>query len=87
MIERILAIEKFGVFNDYNWNRDSTLQDFIEKNIIYGRNYSEKTTLSRLFCSLHDKSLHIDYPEAKFKLRFENNLVFESENLETYETS
>ncbi|QLG46361.1 hypothetical protein [Costertonia aggregata] len=26
MIKRILTIEKFGVFNDFNWNRDSTLQ-------------------------------------------------------------
>ncbi len=87
MIERILTIEKFGVFNDFNWNRDSSLQDFKEKNIIYGWNYSGKTTLSRLFCSLRDKKLHIDYPEAKFKLRLESNQEFESENLETYETT
>jgi hypothetical protein len=66
MIERILTIEKFGVFNDFNWNRDSTLQDFKEKNIIYGWNYSGKTTLSRIFCSLRDKKIHLDYPEAKY---------------------
>ncbi|MCC1485572.1 AAA family ATPase [Winogradskyella immobilis] len=87
MIEKILTIEKFGVFNDFNWNRDSTLQDFKEKNIIYGWNYSGKTTLSRIFCSLRDKAIHIDYPEAKFKLRLENNQEFESENLERYETT
>lgn len=84
MIERILTIEKFGVFNDFNWNRESTLQDFKEKNIIYGWNYSGKTTLSRIFCSLRDKSIHIDYPEAKFKLRLEGNQEFVSENLESY---
>ena len=87
MIERILTIEKFGIFNDFNWNRDSTLQDFKEKNIIYGWNYSGKTTLSRIFCSLRDKTIHIDYPEAKFKLRLENNQEFDSENIETYETT
>ncbi|MCL8006450.1 AAA family ATPase [Gelidibacter japonicus] len=85
MIERILTIEKFGVFNDFNWNRDSTLQDFKEKNIIYGWNYSGKTTLSRIFCSLRDKSIHIDYPEAKFKLQQENNQEFDSDNLNTYD--
>lgn len=83
MIERILTIEKFGVFNDFNWNRDSTLQDFKEKNIIYGWNYSGKTTISRIFCSLRDKGIHIDYPEAKFKLKLENNQEFESLNLKT----
>lgn len=85
MIEKILTIEKFGVFNDFNWNRDSTLQDFKEKNIIYGWNYSGKTTLSRIFCSLRDKTIHTDYPEAKFKLRLENNQEFDSENLNTYD--
>jgi len=84
MIEKILTIEKFGVFNDFNWNRDSKLQDFKEKNIIYGWNYSGKTTLSRIFCSLRDKTIHTDYPEAKFKLRLENSQEFDSENLDTY---
>jgi len=87
MIERILNIEKFGVFNDFNWNRDSTLQDFKEKNIIYGWNYSGKTTLSRIFCSLRDRAIHADYPQAKFKLRLDNSEEFESKNLATYETT
>ncbi len=85
MIEKILTIEKFGVFNDFNWNRDYNLQDFKEKNIIYGWNYSGKTTLSRIFCSLRDKTIHTDYPEAKFKLRLENSQDFDSENLDTYD--
>lgn len=85
MIEKILTIEKFGVFNDFNWNSDSNLQDFKEKNIIYGWNYSGKTTLSRIFCSLRDKTIHTDYPEAKFKLRLENSQDFDSENLDTYD--
>lgn len=85
MIERILSIEKFGVFNDFNWNRDSKLQDFKEKNIIYGWNYSGKTTLSRIFCSLRDKSIHIDYPEAKFKLKIKNSKDFDSEDINTFD--
>ncbi|MBU2973193.1 AAA family ATPase [Zobellia sp. B3R18] len=28
--------------------------------MIYGWNYSGKTTLSRIFCSLSDKSIHRD---------------------------
>lgn len=87
MIERILTIEKFGVFNDFNWNRDSSLQDFREKNVIYGWNYSGKTTLSRIFCSLRDKTIHLDYPDAKFKLKLDNNPEFNSENLNSFNTA
>ncbi|MFP2997792.1 AAA family ATPase [Spongiivirga sp. MCCC 1A20706] len=86
MIERISIIEKFGVFNDFNWNRDSSLQDFKEKNVIYGWNYSGKTTLSRLFCSLRDKTIHLDYPDAKFKLKLDNNSEFNSEDLNSFST-
>lgn len=84
MIERILTIEKFGVFNDFKWNRETTLQNFKEKNVIYGWNYSGKTTLSRLFCSLRDKLLHVDYPEAKFKFKLENEQEFESDDLDAF---
>lgn len=87
MIDRILNIEKFGVFNDFNWNRDSTLQSFREKNIIYGWNYSGKTTLSRIFCSLRDKAIHLDYPEAKFKLKLGDNQEFDSGQLENFDTT
>lgn len=87
MIDKILTIEKFGVFNDFNWNRNSTLQSFREKNIIYGWNYSGKTTLSRIFCSLRDKAIHSDYPEAKFKLKLENNQEFDSEQLVNFDTT
>jgi len=84
MIEKILTIEKFGVFNNFNWNRDSSLQDFREKNVIYGWNYSGKTTLSRIFCSLRDKTIHLDYPDAKFRLKLDNNPEFNSENINSF---
>ena len=73
MIKRILSIDNFGVFDDFKWSRDATLQDFVEKNIIYGWNYSGKTTLSRLFCSLRDNEIHQDYRNAKFKLQLYDN--------------
>ncbi len=69
MILRLTSIDQFGVLDDFKWNRDNKLQDFKEKNIIYGWNYSGKTTLSRLFSSLKNKELHEDFDSAKFKLK------------------
>jgi len=52
MITKI-DIEKFGLFKDYQWSKnfgnDSNAGVFKKVNIIYGRNYSGKTTLSRMF--------------------------------------
>lgn len=56
MIQKI-DITKFGIYKDYKW--DSNIgKDFYFKsvNIIYGRNYSGKTTLSRIFRTLEKKS-------------------------------
>ena len=46
MIKRINKIKNLGVFSNYT--RNSELKNFEEKNIIYGWNYSGKTTVSRL---------------------------------------
>jgi wobble nucleotide-excising tRNase len=51
MIGKILEIKNLGVFKDFKWNRNPKLQEFKEKNIIYGSNYSGKPTISRIFSS------------------------------------
>lgn len=66
MIKRIKSLKNFGIFKDFVWG--SNLQDFSEKNIIYGWNYSGKTTLSRLFSSLKEKSLPTKYKDAEFNV-------------------
>ena len=67
MIKRINKIKSFGVFSNYT--RNSDLRDFEEKNIIYGWNYSGKTTVSRLISYL-DKTTQIDddYETAEFEV-------------------
>jgi len=62
LIEKLKTITKFGVFQDFDW--DSTLRDqgnniatFKKLNIVYGRNYSGKTTLSRIVRSLEQGRL------------------------------
>lgn len=67
MIKRINKIKNLGVFSNYP--RNSELKDFDEKNIIYGWNYSGKTTISRLISYL-DKETVIDddYKNLEFEI-------------------
>lgn len=71
MIKRINKIKNFCVFQNYK--RDGNLLDFREKNIIYGWNYSGKTTLSRLMSYL-DKSTTIDtdYQDVEFEVELDD---------------
>ncbi len=53
MIEKIKYIKNLAVFNDFDWDSevvddDSNTLEFKKTNILYGRNYSGKTTLSRI---------------------------------------
>lgn len=65
MIQGITKIKNFGIFTDFSPSGTSL---FAERNIIYGWNYSGKTTLSRVFQCLENKSLHTDYSSASFTL-------------------
>lgn len=68
MITKIKEIKDFGIYKDFKWNEINGLKSFNKKNIIYGWNYSGKTTLSRIFTSLKDKSLHKSFKSAKLKI-------------------
>ena len=69
---KIKEIKDFGIYKDYKWNEIDELKPFNKKNIIYGWNYSGKTTLSRIFTSLKDKSLHKNFKSAKLKIEIHN---------------
>ena len=72
MFTKIKKIDKFAVFNRFDWNAtvrdtENDVVEFKEINIIYGRNYSGKTTLSRIFRSLEKGELNEKYPDATFE--------------------
>ncbi len=71
MIKKILNIKNFGVYKNFSWGAD--MPDFKEKNIIYGWNYTGKTTLSRIFSSIKNKQLHLGFLDAEFKLLLTDN--------------
>lgn len=75
MISKIEYIRDMAVFKDFNWRvslRDSGNNhiDFKKLNIFYGRNYSGKTTLSRIFRSLETGYLSNRYGSPKFEISF-----------------
>lgn len=66
MLKKINKIKDFGVFSSFTWNAD--IPEFKTFNLIYGWNYSGKTTLSRVFQCLEFGAFHPDYATAAFEL-------------------
>ncbi|OQY37802.1 MAG: hypothetical protein B6229_07580 [Spirochaetaceae bacterium 4572_7] len=71
-----LGIKKYGSYQDFVWRKDDDKFKFNKLNIIYGHNYSGKTTLSRIFQTLEKRKQHIDYPEGDYNFTFENGTKF-----------
>lgn len=64
-------IGSFGSFTNLTWKKSvkdkgNTVQNFKRLNIIYGRNYSGKTTLSRIFRSLETGCIPLNYVGSTF---------------------
>lgn len=84
MIEKIEYIKNMAVFKDFDWrktlrDKGNNHVDFKKINIIYGRNYSGKTTLSRIFRSLEVGDLSSKYGSPSFEISFNGaNKVTES---------
>lgn len=72
-----LDITRFGSFDGFQWKnsiRDTpgnNVQNFKKLNIIYGRNYSGKTTLSRVFRSMEKGEVPWRFEGASFAVRGE----------------
>ena len=71
-----IDIKKFGLYKDFTWH-PTKMQVFDQVNIIYGRNYSGKTTLSRVFDSVSQGVLHKNYLDGQFSLYTDDNSVLE----------
>ena len=88
MITKITKINNLAVFKDFEWDkvvRDSkgnNISKFTKVNIIYGRNYSGKTTLSRIVRSLETKKLSEKYEDPDFEVEFNSNNKITLQNIE-----
>jgi wobble nucleotide-excising tRNase len=73
MIRKIKSIKSYGIFDNFDWDarvrdKGNNVGQFNKLNIIYGRNYSGKTTLSRIIRSFENGIAHEKYPLAQFEL-------------------
>lgn len=83
MIKKI-DIETFGLYENYKWDTEiGKNETFRRVNIIYGRNYSGKTTLSRILKSVEDRQINPKYSNGKFQISFDNNHIVNESNLES----
>lgn len=84
MITKIDSITDFGIFKKFTWNASNDIVDFKEKNLIYGWNYSGKTTLSRIFSSIQKKELFQSYADGDFRISTNENKSFTKNNIEDF---
>lgn len=97
MITKFKSINNFAVFQNFNW--DTTIRDdgnnivlFKLINIIYGRNYSGKTTLSRIIRAMETGSISDKYETPQFEVSIkgitdnitENNLTVHGKKIRVF---
>lgn len=71
MIKRIEKLERLGSFQGFRWPAQG-LAEFSKFNLIYGWNYSGKTTLSRVFAAVGGQLLPTDWTAAKYRFELED---------------
>lgn len=81
-VTKINTIENLAVFKDFKWDncvkdKDGRIQTFQDINIIYGRNYSGKTTLSRIFRAFEIGKISDKYVSPKFQLEFNDKTIID----------
>ncbi len=91
MIRKISKINNFAVFDNYRWdaetiNKDGQPLQFEKINILYGRNYSGKTTLSRIMRALETKQLPDKYDCPTFELIDESDNAIDQDDLISFST-
>ena len=73
------TIKQFGPFQNFDWktvkSKDGRALRFQPLNFIFGRNYSGKTTLSKILQAFERETLPEHYDSAAFELEFEGGTV------------
>lgn len=84
MITKFKHIKDMAVFSDFTWDnyvkdKNGEIKTFSQVNVIYGRNYSGKTTLSRIIRAFETSSLSDKYGACSFSIETENGTLTESD--------
>lgn len=92
-IKRISKIDHFGIFKNFDWTTNLTYQnnkgqneiyDFKDINIFYGRNYSGKTSLSKIIRSLEKQAVPPKYDHPNFKIELSDGSLISHNNLSAF---
>ena len=73
---RYVNIDNFGCFCNFDWKKHNQ-DEFRKLNIIYGRNYSGKTTLSRVLRSFLTGKIPENYDSPRFNLQVDDTTLSE----------
>lgn len=87
MLLKINHLSNFGIFQNFVWDekvidKQSKIKQFKRLNVIYARNYSGKTTLSRLMQCVEFKQNNPYYNGCSYELKFENNQSYLSHTIQ-----
>lgn len=80
MIIQINKLKRFGIYQNYSWG---TIDDFKKKNLVYGWNYSGKTTLSKLFQILEFKDKNRCFSGSEIEITTFDGTTKKTYNQET----
>lgn len=82
---KCLDMPNFGSFSQFNWKASvkekQTVCEFKRLNILFGRNYSGKTTLSRIFRSFEVGELPDNYQSPDFEITAYNKQTFTHQDI------
>lgn len=83
MITQINKLKRFGIYQNYSWG---AIDDFKKKNLVYGWNYSGKTTLSKLFQVLEFKDKNRCFSGAEIELTVNDGTtkIYNQDTLNTF---
>lgn len=90
-IIKIKEIGNFSIFKNFDWNthlpianQQNQTYDFKDINIFYGRNYSGKTSLSKIIRSLEKQITPARYDNPDFKIELSDGSIISQINLSTF---
>ena len=72
MITKINKLKHFGIYQNYTWG---AIDDFKHKNLVYGWNYSGKTTLSKLFQVLEFKNKNKCFSGSEIEITINDGTI------------
>lgn len=79
MISKINYLKDFGSYRQFQWGEIAT---FAKLNLIYGWNYSGKTTLSRLFQIVTEPDLLARWPGSQFEVELQDGTKLNQASLQ-----